>query len=44
MLVQYVASAAVSVMEWWIVNSMPYPAEYIAEQLWQLLEREQITH
>jgi AcrR family transcriptional regulator len=44
MLVQYVASAAVGVMEWWIVNSMPYPAEYMAEQLLQLLEREQLTH
>ncbi|NRT87251.1 TetR/AcrR family transcriptional regulator [Clostridium beijerinckii] len=39
---QYVASAAVGVMEWWIVNSMPYPAAYMAEQLWQLLKREQI--
>ncbi|WP_238917098.1 TetR/AcrR family transcriptional regulator [Clostridium sp. YIM B02555] len=43
-LVQYVASAAVGVMEWWIVNSMPYPAEYMAEQVLQLLEREQLTH
>jgi len=42
-MVQYVASAAVGVVEWWIVNSMPYPAEEMAEQLWQLLKREQIV-
>ncbi|HEX9027103.1 MAG TPA: TetR/AcrR family transcriptional regulator, partial [Clostridium sp.] len=29
-MVQYVASAAVGVVEWWIVNSMPYPAEEMA--------------
>lgn len=43
MMVQYVASAAVGVMEWWIVNSMPYAAEEMAEQLWQLLKREEIV-
>lgn len=43
-MVQYVASAAVGVMEWWIVNSMPYPAADIAEELWQLLRREQIVN
>ena len=42
-MVQYVASAAVGVVEWWIVNSMPYPAEEMAEQLWKLLNREQIV-
>jgi hypothetical protein len=43
-MVQYVASAAVGVVEWWITNSMPYPAEYMAEHLWQILEREQMMH
>jgi AcrR family transcriptional regulator len=37
--VQFLASAAVGLLEWWITHSMPYPASVMAEQLWSLLER-----
>ena len=37
--VQFLASAAAGLLEWWITNSMPYPASVMAEQLWSLLER-----
>ncbi|MGO4346459.1 TetR/AcrR family transcriptional regulator [Paenibacillus sp. MCAF9] len=38
-MVQFLASAAIGLLEWWIIHSMPYPAEDIVEQLWTLLER-----
>ena len=38
-LVQFLASAGVGVIEWWITNSMPYPAKDMVEEFWQLLER-----
>ena len=41
-LVQFVASAAVGLMEWWITNSMPYPAEEMVNQMSLLFERVQI--
>jgi hypothetical protein len=34
--VEFLISAGVGVLEWWIYNSKPYPAPIIAEQLWQL--------
>lgn len=40
-LVQFLASASVGVIEWWLTNSMPYPAKEMMEQLWLLLERMQ---
>lgn len=43
-IVQYVASAAIGVIEWWITHSMPFPATYMVEQLWLLLERVQMVH
>ncbi len=43
-LVQYVASATVGVMEWWITNSMPYSPTEMVEQLGFLLERVQLVH
>ncbi|MFC9712465.1 TetR/AcrR family transcriptional regulator [Paenibacillus sp. NPDC056933] len=36
--VQFLASAAVGLLEWWIMHSMPYPAEEMVEQLITLLE------
>lgn len=36
--VQFFASAAVGLLEWWVVHSMPYPAEEMVEQLLSLLE------
>ncbi|MDP4094504.1 MAG: TetR/AcrR family transcriptional regulator [Bacillota bacterium] len=43
-LVQFLASAAVGSLEWWITNSMPYPAKDMVEQIWTLLERVQLIH
>jgi Transcriptional regulator len=43
-LIQYVASATVGVIEWWITNSIPYPPKDMVEQLWLLLERVQLVH
>lgn len=41
--VQFLASATVGVVEWWMTNSMPCPAVDVVEQLWCLLERIQIV-
>ncbi|MGO4541897.1 TetR/AcrR family transcriptional regulator [Paenibacillus sp. 2TAB19] len=35
--VQFLTSAAVGLVEWWIIQSMPYPAEEMVEQLFALL-------
>ncbi|WP_337099169.1 TetR/AcrR family transcriptional regulator [Paenibacillus sp. YIM B09110] len=35
--VQFLTSAAVGLVEWWIIQSMPYPAEEMVEQLLALL-------
>ena len=37
--VQFLASAAVGVIEWWLTNAMPYPAKDMVEQFWALLDR-----
>ncbi|MDR3573521.1 MAG: TetR/AcrR family transcriptional regulator [Anaerolineaceae bacterium] len=42
-LVQFMASAVVGVLEWWIMHSMPYPAKDMVEQFWILLERLQMV-
>jgi len=36
---QFLSSAIVGLLEWWIVNAMPYPAATLAEQLTMLLLR-----
>lgn len=41
-LVQFMASAIVGIVEWWIHNKMPVPANELARELWTLLERNQI--
>jgi len=41
-LIQFIASGAVGVVVWWITNSMPYSVKDITEQVWQLLERNQM--
>ncbi|MFY0665509.1 MAG: TetR/AcrR family transcriptional regulator C-terminal domain-containing protein [Natronospirillum sp.] len=38
-LVQFMASAIVGIVEWWILNEMPIPANRLAHELWDLLER-----
>jgi AcrR family transcriptional regulator len=42
LLVQFMASAIVGIVEWWILNKMPVPANQLARELWTLLERNQI--
>lgn len=41
-LVQFMASAIVGIVEWWILNNMTVPASQLARELWTLLERNQI--
>lgn len=39
---QFMASAFVGVIEWWLAAGRPHPPLFMAEQLWKLLERNQI--
>ncbi|MGM1049300.1 MAG: TetR/AcrR family transcriptional regulator [Bacillota bacterium] len=43
LITQFMASAFVGVIEWWILNNMPHSPKYVAEQLWGLFERNQIS-
>jgi hypothetical protein len=36
--VQFLASAVIGVLEWWIIQSMPYSTTDTVEQIWSLLE------
>lgn len=38
-IVRFVASAYVGVVEWWFTNEKPFPHQVLAEQLGTLLER-----
>jgi AcrR family transcriptional regulator len=40
---QFMASAFVGIVEWWIQHKMPHPPEYMADQLWRLFERNEIN-
>ncbi len=42
-LVQFLASALIGVLEWWITQKMPHSATDMVEQLWSLLERIQMV-
>lgn len=37
--VQFLTSATVGILEWWIIRSMPYPPSVMVEQFWNLLNR-----
>ncbi|TGA96908.1 TetR/AcrR family transcriptional regulator [Sporolactobacillus shoreae] len=39
---QFIASAFVGTLEWWILNQMPHSPQYMAEQVWTLFERHNI--
>lgn len=43
MMAQFLASAIVGVLEWWITHSMPCPVMDVTDQLWSLLERMQVV-
>ncbi|MBN7773586.1 TetR/AcrR family transcriptional regulator [Clostridium aminobutyricum] len=42
-LIQFLASAAVGLLEWWITHSMPYPAMEMVKQFSLLLEQFQLA-
>lgn len=37
-IVQFLISASVGVLEWWIIRSMPYPPSVMVEQFWNVDE------
>ncbi len=41
--IQFISSATVGVLEWWIINSMPTPADKMVDQLWELFEKMQVV-
>ena len=43
MLVLFLASAITGMIEWWITRSMPYSEAEVVEQLWVLMERNQMV-
>ncbi|MGG4166430.1 TetR/AcrR family transcriptional regulator [Rossellomorea vietnamensis] len=43
LIIQFTATAFVGTLEWWILNQMPHTAEYMAEQVWTLFERNNIS-
>ncbi|WNS43452.1 TetR/AcrR family transcriptional regulator [Paenibacillus sp. MMS20-IR301] len=43
LLLQFLASAVVGVMEWWITHSMPYPAKDMIADILNLMERNQMV-
>ncbi|WP_136606179.1 TetR/AcrR family transcriptional regulator [Paenibacillus dokdonensis] len=41
-MLQFLASAMAGMIEWWITSSESYPAEELVEELWILMERNQM--
>ncbi|MCM3697944.1 TetR/AcrR family transcriptional regulator [Paenibacillus macerans] len=39
---QFMASAFVGIVEWWIQHNMPHPPEFMADQLWKLFEKNEV--
>ncbi len=44
LITQFTTSAFVGTVEWWILNDMPHPPSYMAEQVWQLFERNNLCY
>ncbi|WP_138751331.1 TetR/AcrR family transcriptional regulator [Paenibacillus sinopodophylli] len=44
LMTQFIGSAFVGVIEWWILNSMPQSPEEVADQLWGLFKRNQVIN
>jgi AcrR family transcriptional regulator len=40
--IQFMASAFVGVVEWWIKNNMPYSPQYMVQHLWDHLEKQRL--
>lgn len=41
-LIQFMSSAFVGIVEWWILNNMPQSTQFMARQVWRLFERNDI--
>lgn len=41
--IQFMASAFVGTVEWWILNKMPHPPQFMAEEVLRLFERNDIN-
>ncbi|MBW7453443.1 TetR/AcrR family transcriptional regulator [Paenibacillus sepulcri] len=41
---QFMASAFVGIVEWWIQHKMPHPPQFMAEQLYRLFEKNDIAN
>ncbi|WP_145407486.1 TetR/AcrR family transcriptional regulator [Paenibacillus xylanexedens] len=44
LITQFMASAFVGIVEWWILNHMPLSADDVAQQLWGVLKRNQVIN
>ncbi|HBU83958.1 MAG TPA: TetR/AcrR family transcriptional regulator [Paenibacillus sp.] len=42
-MLQFLASALAGMIEWWITSAEPYSAEELVDELWILMERNQMT-
>ncbi|MCL6459451.1 MAG: TetR family transcriptional regulator C-terminal domain-containing protein, partial [Gorillibacterium sp.] len=42
LITQFMASAFVGIVEWWILHKMPHSPRFMAEQVWRLFERNEI--
>ncbi|RTR27402.1 TetR/AcrR family transcriptional regulator [Robertmurraya yapensis] len=42
-IIEFTATAFVGTLEWWIINQKPHPPEYMADQVWTLFKRNNIT-
>ncbi|NHN30812.1 TetR/AcrR family transcriptional regulator [Paenibacillus agricola] len=42
LITQFMSSAFVGTVEWWILNKMPHSPQFMAEQVWRLFERNDI--
>ncbi|QGQ97304.1 TetR/AcrR family transcriptional regulator [Paenibacillus psychroresistens] len=42
LIIQFMSSAFVGIVEWWILKNMPHSPQSMAEQVWRLFERNDI--
>jgi hypothetical protein len=42
-MLQFLASALAGMIEWWITSAEPYSTEELVDELWILMERNQMT-
>ncbi len=44
LIIHFTASAFAGIVEDWILNRMPHPPQFMAEQVWELFKRNNIEH